>query len=53
MGAEFSPGTRVKITRGQYKGKIGIVQLKDGHPVVVCDDVELMAVTTDNAVSIH
>jgi hypothetical protein len=51
MGAEFSIGTRVQITRGDHRGKTGIVRLRDGHPVVVCDkDKEvLMAVTTDNA----
>ncbi|AIW02606.1 hypothetical protein AXJ18_gp168 [Streptomyces phage Jay2Jay] len=30
-------GTKVKVTNGSYRNKTGVVQVKDGHMVVVMD----------------
>lgn len=49
MSLSYEVGTRVKIVRGDHKGKVGTVQEEDGSKIVVLDSaVKLMGVNDSN-----
>ncbi|QNN98352.1 hypothetical protein SEA_LILMARTIN_108 [Streptomyces phage LilMartin] len=49
MALSLPDGTRVKITRGDHKGKIGTVRMEGRNKVVILDNaVKLMGVSDSN-----